>query len=274
MNSTSTTVVSHAVTATVTVTQEVVSTISEVTTTTSTAGTTMTVVYSLGVNGRKRSPNAIEAVPGAPRGLSLPDFVSGFDSSVISKACSRLSIPAPVTTITVDVTATSVATSTAVPVTVTVSVGTTTTLESTLLATPTETATTTTTALTTEYSTTGVVTSSTATVSRLAVCSPGPNALYNQPLGYPSRQDLDSSQHPVDLPDAQACCEACYARQNCVAASYFAQQGTCFFAIAIGDAGTTPAPPELGNRCPLGVGGNGVDLPGGGGSWFPGPCVN
>ena len=250
------------------------STITGVTTSTSTAATTTTVVYSLGVNGRKRSPNAIESVPGAPRGPNLPAFVSGFDSSAISKACSRLSISAPVTTITVDVTATSVATSTAVSVTVAVSVGTTTTLESTLLATSTETATTTTTVLTTEYSTTGVVTSSTATVSRLAVCSPGPDALYNKPLGFPSRHDLDANQYPTALPDAQACCEACYGRQNCVAASYFAQQGTCFFAIAISDAGTTPSPPELGNRCPLGVGGNGVESPGGGGSWFPGPCVN
>jgi len=262
---TSTNVVSQTDTATVTVMEETMSTISGVITETSTDETTTTVIYSLGVNGRKRSLNG-----GPP---NRPAFVSGFDSSLISKACSRLSIPVPVTTTTVDETATSVATSTAETVTVDVSVGTTITVESTLLVTSTETATSTTTALTTEYLITGVVTSAAATISRLAVCSPGPDALYNKPLGFPSRLDLDASQYPTSLPDVQACCEACYARQNCVAASYLAGQGTCFFAIANTNTGTTPAPPELGNRCPLGVGGNGVSSPGQGGTWFPGPCV-
>jgi len=249
-------------TATVTVTQEATSTINGITTETSTAETTTTVIYSIGVNGRKRSPNP-----------NLPDFVSGFASSAISKACSRLAIPTPVTTTTVDVTATSVATSTGEPVTVDVSVGTTTTVESTLLVTSTETATSTTTALTTEYSTTGVVTSTTATVSQLAICSPGPNAPYNQPLGYPSRFPLAGNQDPTEMLDVQACCEACYARQNCVAASWDVPSSRCFFATAINEDSTTPAPPELADRCPLGVGGNGVTQPGQGGVWFPGPCV-
>ncbi|KAK3373653.1 hypothetical protein B0T24DRAFT_703457 [Lasiosphaeria ovina] len=273
---TATSVAGQLVTETTTVTGEAVSTISGVTTTTSTAWTTTTVYYSLGVNGRKRSPDAdISALPIAPRGApKLPPFVAAFASSAISKACSCLSIPTPVATVTLGTTATAIATATGPPVTVAVSLGTTTTLHSTSLSTSTATAHTTTTVLTTQYSTASAVVTSTATVSRLAVCSPGPNAPYNKPLGYPSRLDLDSSQHPTDLPDAQTCCESCYARQNCVAASFLASQGTCFFAIAVSSAGTSPAPPQLGDRCPLGVGGNGITSPGQGGSWFPGPCVN
>ena len=222
-------------------------------TSTSTSTSTTTVYYHItgGVAKRQEAATAL-AEPNAVAKRDTPNipiWLKPFASSIISNACSCLSIPTPSVTNTQTSTSTTVTTVTPAVVIQTISTFGVTTVTTTVTQTSTSSAVTNSqvTIITASTTTTTVPAAAVSTVSFPAACSAPPAHFY-----FPEIQRGYITQYTETGSDVESCCAACYMKPNCILYVWYYGSPECGLVIAV-DTQTVPADPGLAAVCPLGI---------------------